>query len=63
MNIEKTDGAQQQVSSASLEQIEAAIKDNDVKRLTVYKPGDEVTLQSGAQYRIGPKGNWIRLNK
>jgi hypothetical protein len=63
MNIEKYDGTEQQVGGATIEDIEAAIKEVNVKRVTVYKPGDEVVLQSGAQYRVGPKGNWIRLNK
>ncbi len=26
------------------------------------QPGDLVTLRSGVQYRIGPRGNWIKLS-
>lgn len=62
MNEERYDGTEKQTNDATPEQILAAVRDVEVKRVTVYKPGDIVQLRT-ATYRIGPKGNWIRVSK
>jgi hypothetical protein len=33
------------------------------RAVVLHKPGDRVKLADGSEYRIGPKGNWICLDK
>jgi hypothetical protein len=33
------------------------------RAVALHAPGSVVKLADGAEYRIGPKGNWIRLNQ
>lgn len=60
MNEERYDGTEKQTDNVTQEQIMAAVRDTAVKRVTVYKPGDIVQLRT-ATYRIGLKGNWIKI--
>ena len=49
------------LSTAKLNEINKAIGDEGNRSVTLHKPGEIVTLNGGAQYRVAKDGSWRRI--
>jgi len=61
MNISYNDGTSV-VKPFDAEEFAKALEDLKVVKAMVYRPGEVVTHSDGRKYRVGPHGNYIRLN-